>query len=103
MTDWVKRGVYILTNQESSEVDMDIIQSITTVTLFPDYFVKVLVLKLAIALHYNITQDLKAIQLLAAELDLAMPKAIAMDEAEKYVQEYSTSWVDAGNVTSTLE
>ncbi len=103
LTDWVKRGVYILTNMEAEEVDMDIIQSITTVTLFPDHFVGVLVLKLAIALHYNLTQDLNAIQLLFAELDLAMPKAIAMDEKEKYAQEYSDSWVAAGNITDTIE
>jgi hypothetical protein len=103
LTDWIKRGAYILTNEESEEVDMDIIQAITDVTLFPDHFVKVLVLKLAIALHYNLTQDLNAIQLLHAELDLALPKAIAMDEKQKYNQEYSSSWVDAGNVTDTIE
>ena len=97
LTDWTERGVYIVTNLEDGEVDMDIIQAITTVTLFPDWFVKVLVLKIAIELHYNLTQDLKAIQLLAQELDLAMSKAIAMDERGKYVKEFSTSWQEVGN------
>ena len=96
LTDWIRVGNYILTNEEAEEVDMDIVQSITTVTLFPDHFVKVLVLKLAIELHYNITQDLNAIQLLAQEYDMAMAKAIAVDEREKYVQEYNNNWVNAG-------
>jgi len=97
LTDWTKRGTNIVTNMEDEEVDMDIVQAITDVTLFPEHFVRVLVLKLAIALHYNMTQDLKAIQLLAIELDLAMPKAIAMDEREKYVKESSNSWAEVGN------
>ncbi len=97
LTDWTERGVYVVTNLEDGEVDMDIIQSITTVTLFPEWFVKVLVLKIAIELHYNLTQDLRAIQLLVQELDLAMAKAIAMDERGKYVKEGSQSWQEVGN------
>ncbi len=98
LTDWIKEGGYILTNLESDTVDMDIVSSLTsTVTSWPAHFVRVLVLKLAIALHYSMTQDLKAIQLLAIELDLAMPKAIAMDERQKYVQESSQSWQEVGN------
>ncbi len=98
LSDWIKEGAYILTNQESDEVDMDIVSALTTtVTSWPAHFVKVLVLKLAIALHYSMTQDLKAIQLLAFELERAMPKAIAMDERQKYVQESSMSWQQVGN------
>jgi CRISPR/Cas system-associated endonuclease Cas3-HD len=63
----------------------------------------VLVLRLAIELHYNLTQDLKAIQVLAQELDLITPKAIAMDEREKYVKESSSSWVDIGRTIETIE
>ncbi len=104
LTDWIKEGTYILTNLESDEVDMDIVSSLTTtVTSWPAHFVRVLVLKLAIALHYSMTQDLKAIQLLAQELDLAMPKAIAMDERQKYVKEFSESWQEAGNITNMIE
>ncbi len=103
LTDWIEWGTYILTNLEDTEVDMDIVQAITTVTLFPDHFVKVLTLKMAIELHYSMTQDLKAIQQLAFELDRAMPKAIAMDERKKYVKESSSSWVDIGHTQETLE
>ena len=97
LTDWVRWGDYILTNMESDEVDMDIIQSLTTVTLFPDYFVTVLVLKLAVVLAYNLIQDINLAQKLEQELFLAMPKAIAMDERQKYVQESSRSWQEVGN------
>lgn len=97
LTDWIERGVYILTNQESEKVDMDIIRAITDVTLFPTHFIRVLVLKLAIGLHYSMTQDLKAIELLGIELDLAIPKAIAIDERGKYVEESSSSWENVGN------
>ena len=96
LTDWVREGNYLLTNQESTEVDMAYIQSITDTTQFPPHFTRVLVLMLAIKLHYNLTQDLRAIQLLEIEYDKAMSKAMAMDEREKYVREYSTSWVDMG-------
>lgn len=101
--DWNREGDWVLTNLEDSEVDMVIIKVITDVTLFPDYFVKVLVLDLAIELVYNLTQDLKAIQLLAQERDYVLDKAIAKDEKEKYVKEYSTSWVDAGRNTNIIE
>lgn len=98
LTDWVKEGSFILTNQEADEVDMDIVSALTsTVTSWPAHFVRVLVLKLAIALHYSMTQDLKAIQLLEFELDRAMAKAIAMDERQKYVKESSESWQEVGN------
>ena len=103
LTDWVREGVYLLTNQEDEEIDVTYIQSITTTTLFPPHFTRVLVLMLAIKLHYNLTQDLNAIQLLNVDYDLAMSKAIAMDEREKYVKEYSSSWVDAGHTSDTIE
>jgi len=103
LTDWKERGAYILTNQESTEVDMDIIQSITTVTLFPSYFVEYLTVRLAIELHYNLTQDLNAIQLLQQELEIKKNKAFAMDQRRLYQQEKSTAWVDAGHNTDFIE
>ena len=103
LTDWKERGAYIVTNMESSEVDMEIVQAITDVTLFPSYFVELFVVKLAINLHYNLTQDLNAIQLLERELMFKKNTAFAMDERRKYVQEKSTSWVDAGHTTEMIE
>ncbi len=103
LTDWLEEGDYILTNMESDEIDLEIIQQITTTTKFPTHFTRVLVLALAIKLHYNLTQDLKAIDKLAQELDVALPKAIGLDEERKYVQEKSSSWVDAGNINDNIE
>ena len=102
-TDWVREGTYLLTNLEDTDVDITYVQSITTTTLFPPWFTAALVLKIAILLHYNITQDLNAIQLLEFDYDRAISKAKAMDEREKYVKEYSTSWVDSGHVTDFIE
>ena len=103
LTDWRERGAYVLTNEESSEVDMEIIPAIDTVSLFPSYFVKVLVLRLAIELHYNLTQDLQAVQLLEQELMFKKPKAFAMDERRKYAKKSSSAWVDCGHTTDELE
>lgn len=97
LTDWIQEGDYVLTNQESSEIDLLVVQQITTTTKFPPMFTRTLVLMLAIQLHYNLTQDLRAIQLLEVDLDKTMPKAIAMDERSKYVQESSQSWQEVGN------
>ncbi len=97
VTDWLEEGGYVLTNLEDEEVDMIIVQQITTTTKFPAWFTRALVLKIAIELHYNLTQDLKAIQLLEFNLDKAIHKAIAMDERGKYVKESSQSWREVGN------
>ena len=103
ISDWVREDDWILTNQEGTELDMVYLNNETTTTRFPPQFTRCLVLKIAIQLHYNLTQDLNAIQALHFDLDKAMSKAIAMDEREKYVQEYSSSWVDIGHTTETLE
>ncbi len=103
LTDWLEEGGYVLTNMESEEIDLDIVQQITTTTKFPPLFTRALVLKLAIELHYNLTQDLKAIQLLENDFDIAIHKAIAMDERGKYVKEFSSSWQDMGNTQELIE
>ena len=95
--DWIQEGGYILTNMESSEVDMIIVQQITTTTKFPPHFTKALYLKLAVELTYNITQDLKSAQIIFQDYMLALDKAIAMDERGKYNQESSQSWQQVGN------
>ncbi len=97
LTDWKKEGLYILTNMESEEVDMAIVKSITTVTLFPDSFVKALALRIAVDLAYNITQDMNLVDRLTVASDDAKHKAIANDEHKKYVQESSETWVEVGN------
>lgn len=102
LSDWVKEGAFVLTNEELEYVDITYVQAITDVTLFPDHFVSVLVFDIAIELTYNINQDLKAIQLLQFNRSDAMAKAIAMDERNKYVKETNPSWVNAGNTAEVI-
>jgi hypothetical protein len=104
LTDWTEQGLFILTNEESSEVDMKIIQSVTTTTLFPTWFTKALWFKLAIEAAYSIKQDYELGDKLKLEYEeKILPKAIAMDERGKYVKESSTSWIDAGNNATEME
>ena len=99
LADWVREGSYILTNQESSEVDIMYILGPTAVTEtnFPMHFVDVLWRKLAIHLCYSLVQNASIQQQLITELEqIYMPRAIGMDNREQYVKEYSSAWVDAG-------
>ncbi len=103
LSDWEREGTHIVTNQDDADVDFHYIQAITTTTLFPPYFTKVLVLDVAIGLVYALNQDLKAVQHLEFDREKAYNKAIGLDEQEKYVREFSSSWVDVGNTRDTLE
>lgn len=103
LTDWIREDDYLLTNEESDEIDVVYVYNETTTTRFPPWFTELLTLKLAIKLHYNLTQDLRAIQLLEQSYWHTWGKAVSMDEREKYVQEESSSWVDAGHTSETIE
>jgi len=98
INDWVREGRYILTNMSCDNVDVAYVMDVTDESLFPPHFVKVLWLTLAVELTYDIIQSSAHSERLINELEqLALPRAIAMDEQEKYEQEESNSWVDAGN------
>ena len=98
LTDWIQEGQYILTNMESEEIDVEFIQQVTTVTLFPPHFIKVFYTMLKVTLIFNFTQDSAHAERIQVELkELVMPKAIASDEQRKYVKESSESWVEVGN------
>lgn len=96
LSDWVEENGYILTALESSSISVDYIKSVTTATLFPPHFTKVLYLSLAHELTYSLVQSSAHKERIASELQIAMDKAIALDERKKYVEEVSTEWVDAG-------
>ena len=96
LTDWTEENGYILTALESEAITIDYIKSVTTTTLFPAHFTKVLMLSLAVELSYSLIQSSTHSERLLVELDIAMSKAIALDEQKKYVEEVSTEWVDAG-------
>ncbi len=103
LTDWVREDDYVLTNLEDTTVDMKYVVSVTTTTRFPPYFTKVLYLSLAVELAYSIIQSATFMERLINELErIQLPRAIARDEKEQYVQESSSSWVDAGR-TGVIE
>jgi len=108
LTDWVRKGDWILTNQEDTEVDMDYIFSHTSATLdvanFPAHFVNALRLKLAADLAYDLVQNSALGDRLLREYEeIILPRAIGMDNREKYVQEFSDSWIAAGHTRQTIE
>ena len=94
--DWVREDDYALTNLEDTTVDMKYVVSVTTTTRFPPYFTKVLYLSLAVELAYSIIQSATFMERLINELErIQLPRAIARDEKEQYVQESSSSWENA--------
>ncbi len=103
LTDWLREDDYVLTNLEDTTVDMKYVFSVTTTTRFPPYFTKVLYLSLAVELAYSIIQSATFMESLINELEnIQLPRAIARDEKEQYVQESSSSWVDTGR-TGVIE
>ena len=103
LTDWIREGVFALTNLADEDVDFRYVQSITTTTLFPPWFTKILILELAIQLTHTLTQDMKFVQQLEFDRDRALSKAKAIYEREQHVQEFSASWQDAGHISDTPE
>lgn len=104
LTDWLQEGQYILTNQESETIDVAYIQSVSTTTQFPPHFRKVLYSKLAVHLCYKLVQNSAMYERLLSEFEqIILPRAISRDEGKKYVQESSSSWVNIGRTTTTIE
>ena len=102
LTDWVREGNFILTNQEDTEVDMNYIASVDdlTITNFPPHFVDVLWRRLSACLAYDLVQNRAlATDKLTALEQIYLPRAIGMDNREQFVQEFSNSWVTAGHST----
>ncbi len=106
LTDWEREGNYILTNLEDTEVDMKYIATVSnlTVTNFPPHFVNAFRMKLASDLAYDLSQNsVLGERLLREYEELLLPRAIGMDNREIFVQESSSSWVDAGHIKQTIE
>ena len=106
LTDWVRKGGYILTNQESDEVDMDYVLAHGSVTIanFPSHFVAALRQKLASDLAYDLVHNSALGERLLEEYEtIVLPRAIGLDNREIYSQEYSSSWANAGHTTQTIE
>lgn len=106
LTDWVREGAYILTNQADTEVDMRYVldEADTTVSNFPPHFIDVLWRKITVHLAYDLIQNKALGDGWLEEIErIYLPRAIGMDAREQYVQEESNSWVNAGRTTTILE
>ena len=106
LTDWKRKGEWIVTNQEDTEVDMDYIAAVAdlTVTNFPPHFVNAFRLKLASDLAYDLVQNSALGDRLLQEYEtIVLPRAIGIDNREMYVQEFSDSWTAAGHTRQIIE
>lgn len=106
LMDWTREGNWILTNQEGTEVDMDYIAAVAdlTVTNFPPHFVAAFRLKLASDLAYDLSQNSALGDRFLQEYEtIVLPRAIGMDNRERFVQESSDSWAAAGHTRQTIE
>ena len=106
LTDWVRRGQWILTNLEDTEVDIDYIHDASALTIanFPPHFVDVVWRLLAVHLAYSLVQSRVFGEQLKIELEtIHLPRAIAMDARVEYVKEESHSWTAIGRTTTIIE
>ncbi|MCK5017538.1 MAG: hypothetical protein KAS32_10765 [Candidatus Peribacteraceae bacterium] len=103
LTDWELEGQYILTSLEQSTVVVKYVQSITDTSLFPSHFVKILYMNMAVHLAYDLVQSRTLSEQLIRELEnVYMPRAIAIDAKELYVEEDNQNWQNAGHTTINL-
>lgn len=94
---WATQGEWILTSLEDETIYVEYVQSIIDTTLFPSHFTKVLYMSLAVELSYSLIQSSTHSERLLKELqEIILPKAIALDEQEKYVAESNDDWAEAG-------
>ncbi len=106
ITDWTRKGEYILTNMEDTEVDMDYILHADDVTIgnFPPHFIDVMWRKMSACLAYDLVQNLTLQNTKIDVLErIYLPRAIGMDNREVFVQESSDSWQAAGRTTTFIE
>lgn len=100
LTDWTRRGQWILTSQQATEVDMSYIRVLAdlTVTDFPPHFVDVLWRRFTVHLAYDLVQSRSLGEQLLLELEtIFLPRAIGMDAREQFVQEFNNDWRNAGH------
>ncbi|MGR3292494.1 MAG: hypothetical protein ACUZ9M_00595 [Candidatus Scalindua sp.] len=106
LPDWTREGSWIVTNLESTEVDMKYIaaESDLSVANFPPHFVAAFRLKLASDLAYDIVQNSALGDRLLQEYEvIVLPRSIGLDNREIRVQESSNSWEAAGHTTTNIE
>ncbi|HEB26931.1 MAG TPA: hypothetical protein ENI05_04010 [Porticoccus sp.] len=106
ITDWIVKRTWVLTNMESDTVAMSYILALSdlAVTDFPTYFIQVLWRKMAIHVLYTRTQNKGLQDRLTEEIEeVYLPRAMATDAKEQYVQEESDAWTAAGHTTTLID
>lgn len=102
LTDFKREGIYLLTSQEDTTAVVKYVQSITDTTRFPPHFNKVLYMNMAAHLAYDFVQNRVLSDKLLQELELVhMPRAVALDAKELFVEEDNQDWRDAGHTGGT--
>ncbi len=98
LTDMKREGIYLLTSQEDTTIVVKYVQSITDTTRFPPHFNKVLYMNMAAHLAYDLVQNRVLSDKLLQELELVyMPRAVALDAKELFVEEDNQAWRDVGH------
>ncbi len=104
LTDWIREGEWILTNQQATEVDMTYIRVLADLTVanFPPHFVDALWRRFAVHLAYDLVQNRVLSEQLLTELEtIHLPRDIAMDARVQYVQEFNNDWQNVGHADGT--
>ncbi len=104
LTDWKREDIYLLTSQEDTTVIVEYVQSITNEALFPSHFAKVLYMNMAAHLAYDLVQNRALSDRLLVELETVhMPRAVALDAKELFVEEDNQDWRDVGHAGGTRQ
>ena len=82
LTDCVREGNYVLTNQEAEEVDMIYIKQVASEADFPPHFASLFWKTMAARLAFSRVQSEKLKQTIELEANEEMQKAIAADNME---------------------
>jgi hypothetical protein len=97
ITDWVREGDYLLTNEEDEEIDLVYIKRIEDTAKYPPHFVKALYYSLAVQLAFNLSGNDRMANSLLNELEVKIiPRAWTADSKSKYVKEFNNDWQEAG-------
>ncbi len=107
LIDWRREDIYLLTNLEDTTIVVRYVQNVLqgnddNTSLFPPHFVKVLYMNMAAHLAYDLVQNRTLSDKLLQELEIVhMPRAVALDAKELFVEEDNQAWRDVGHTGGT--
>jgi hypothetical protein len=106
VTDWTRKGNWILTSISGTTIDMNYtkVPADLVITQIPAHFNEVQWRQMAIHMLYSRSQNSALQNRLTEEIEtIYLPRAIGVDAREQYIQEQSNAWVNAGHNTTVLE